>query len=103
MGEKYLTNLFSYKLSFYSINKLSFKKIILFLSFIFFILSNSLAYSQENMPDFPYDPEENATQKKRCAKICLKRRDACLKIEIDNPQSEQMCQSQMIVCINQCR
>ena len=81
-------NLFSYKLSFYSINKLSFKKVILFLSFIFFILSNSLAYSQENMPDFPYDPEENATQKKRCAKICLKRRDACLKIEIDNKDLE---------------
>ena len=55
------------------------------------------------MPDFPYDPEEKATQKKICAKICLKRRDACLKIESDNPQADQMCQSQMIVCINQCR
>ena len=65
-------NLFSYKLSFYSINKLSLKKIILFLSFICFILSNSLAYSQENMPDFPYDPEENATQKKDVQKFVLK-------------------------------
>ena len=84
-------------------NMLSLKIIVVFISFIFFSLNITIAYSQENMPDFPYDPEEEATQKKRCAKICLKRRDACLKIEIDNPQSEQMCQSQMIVCINQCR
>ncbi len=84
-------------------NMLSLKIIVVFISFIFFSLNITIAYSQENMPDFPYDPEEEATQKKRCAKICLKRRDACLKIELDNPQSEQMCQSQMIVCINQCR
>ena len=96
-------NLFNHKLIFYSYIKLYLKKIILLFSLLFFIAANSVVYSQENMPDFPYDPEEKATQKKICAKICLKRRDACLKIEIDNPQSEQMCQSQMIVCINQCR
>ena len=84
-------------------NMLILKIIIVFISFMCFSLNITIAYSQENMPDFPYDPEEEATQKKRCAKICLKRRDACLKIELDNPQSEQMCQSQMIVCINQCR
>jgi len=84
-------------------NILSLKIIIVFISFMCFSLNSTIVYSQENMPDFPYDPEEEATQKKRCAKICLKRRDACLKIELDNPQSEQMCQSQMIVCINQCR
>ena len=96
-------NLFNYQLIFYRYIKLYLKKIILLFSLLFFIATNFVVYSQENMPDFPYDPEEKATQKKICAKICLKRRDACLKIEIDNPQSEQMCQSQMIVCINQCR
>ena len=96
-------NLFNHQLIFYRYIKLYLKKIILFFSLLFFIATNSVVYSQENMPDFPYDPEEKATQKKICAKICLKRRDACLKIEIDNPQSEQMWQSQMIVCINQCR
>ena len=96
-------NLFNHQLIFYRYIKLYLKKIILLFSLLFFIATNSVVYFQENMPDFPYDPEEKATQKKICAKICLKRRDACLKIEIDNPQSEQMCQSQMIVCINQCR
>ena len=96
-------NLFNHQLIFYRYIKLYLKKIILLFSLLFFIATNSVVYSQENMPDFPYDPEEKATQKKICAKICLKRRDACLKIEIDNPQSELMCQSQMIVCINQCR
>lgn len=96
-------NLFNHQLIFYRYIKLYLKKIILLFSLLFFMSSNSIVYSQENMPDFPYDPEEKATQKKICAKICLKRRDACLKIEIDNPQAEQMCQSQMIVCINQCR
>ena len=96
-------NLFNHQLIFYRYIKLYLKKIILLFSLLFFFATNSVVYSQENMPDFPYDPEEKATQKKICAKICLKRRDACLKIEIDNPQSEQMCQSQMIVCINQCR
>ena len=96
-------NLFNHQLILYRYIKLYLKKIILFFSLLFFIATNSVVYSQENMPDFPYDPEEKATQKKIGAKICLKRRDACLKIEIDNPQSEQMCQSQMIVCINQCR
>ena len=96
-------NLFNHQLIFYRYIKLYLKKIILLFSLLFFIATNSVVYSQENMPDFPYDPEEKATQKKICAKICLKRRDACLKIEVDNPQSEQMCQSRMIVCINQCR
>jgi len=96
-------NLFNHKLIFSMTMKFSLKIIILLFSLLFFISTNSVVYSQENMPDFPYDPEEKATQKKICAKICLKRRDACLKIESDNPQAEQMCQSQMIVCINQCR
>lgn len=96
-------NLFNHQLIFYRYIELYLKKIILLFSLLFFMSSNSIVYSQENMPDFPYDPEEKATQKKICAKICLKRRDACLKIESDNPQAEQMCQSQMIVCINQCR
>ena len=96
-------NLFNHQLIFSMTMKFSLKIIILLFSLLFFISTNSVVYSQENMPDFPYDPEEKATQKKICAKICLKRRDACLKIESDNPQAEQMCQSQMIVCINQCR
>ena len=66
------------------------------------ILSSSI-YSQDNIPDFPYDPEVKGTQVKICAKVCLKRRDACLKIEKNNSESEQICQSQMIVCVNQCR
>jgi hypothetical protein len=96
-------NLFNHQLIFNMTMKFSLNIIILLFILLFFISTNSVVYSQENMPDFPYDPEEKATQKKICAKICLKRRDACLKIESDNPQSEQMCQSQMIVCINQCR
>jgi hypothetical protein len=55
------------------------------------------------MPDFPYDPEVQASKAKVCAKVCLRRRDACIKIEANNPDSEQICQGQMFVCVNQCR
>jgi hypothetical protein len=55
------------------------------------------------VPDFPYDPEVKGSQTKVCAKVCLRRRDACMKIEANNPESEQICYGQMFVCVNQCR
>jgi len=71
------------------------------LSFLIFLNINSFA--EDTVPEFPYDPEEQATEIKMCAKVCLRRRDACVKRERNNPDSEQICQSQMIICINQCR
>jgi len=96
-------NLFKGNLMLVILNRFNICYFLLCIAFIFLILSNSVVYSQDNMPDFPYDPEEKATQAKICAKVCLKRRDVCLKIEKNNSESEQMCQSRMIVCINQCR
>ena len=61
------------------------------------------SFAQDNVPDFPYDPEEKATEAKMCAKICLRRRDVCIRREVDNPERDQICQSQMIICVNQCR
>ena len=42
----------------------------------FFIIFsfNSYSIAQDNVPDFPYDPEEKATETKMCAKVCLRRR-----------------------------
>jgi hypothetical protein len=73
------------------------------LAFLFLIFSNKIAFSQDNVPDFPYDPEVKGSQTKVCAKVCLRRRDACVKIEANNPEAEQICQGQMFVCVNQCR
>ena len=69
------------------------------LAFLFLIFSNKIAFSQDNVPDFPYDPEVKGSQ----TKVCLRRRDACMKIEANNPESEQICHGQMFVCVNQCR
>tara|TARA_B000000441_G_C21424386_1_gene167640 strand:- start:140 stop:412 length:273 start_codon:yes stop_codon:yes gene_type:complete len=71
----------------------------------FFIIFsfNSYSIAQDNVPDFPYDPEEKATETKMCAKVCLRRRDACIRREASNPERDQICQSQMIICVNKCR
>ena len=73
--------------------------------FVFFIITfiSSVSFSQENVPEFPYDPDEKATEVKMCAKVCLRRRDACIRREASNPERDQICQSQMIICVNQCR
>ena len=78
---------------------------LLSLIFIFFItlMINSNLYAEEQIPDFPYDPEERATEMKRCASVCIKRQDICLQREDNSEESQQMCQSQFIICINQCK
>ena len=78
---------------------------LLSLIFIFFItlMINSNLYAEEQIPDFPYDPEERATEMKRCASVCIRRQDICLQREDNSEESQQMCQSQFIICINQCR
>ena len=64
---------------------------------------NSNLYAEEQIPDFPYDPEERATEIKRCASVCIRRQDICLQREDNSEESQQMCQSQFIICINQCK
>tara|TARA_B110000438_G_C15742400_1_gene619079 strand:+ start:100 stop:393 length:294 start_codon:yes stop_codon:yes gene_type:complete len=96
-------NQFRSKVMFLNIKHLNIRSVLLLLAFIFLIFNNTIVFAQDNKPEFPYDPEEKATQTKICAKVCLKRRDACIKIEGANPEFEQICQSQMIICINQCR
>ena len=86
-----------------NVKHLNVRTTLVLLAFIFLTFNNTIVFSQDNTPEFPYDPDEKATQAKICAKVCLKRRDACIKIESSNPESEQICQSQMIICINQCR
>ena len=78
---------------------------LLSLIFIFFItlMINSNLYAEEQIPDFPYDPEERATEVKRCASVCIRRQDICLQREDNSEESQQMCQSQFIICINQCK
>ena len=78
---------------------------LLSLIFIFFItlMINSNLYAEEQIPDFPYDPEERATEIKRCASVCIRRQDICLQREDNSEESHQMCQSQFIICINQCK
>ena len=72
--------------------------IIFFLTLIFFKL-----YAEEGVPDFPYDPEEKASEIKMCARICLRRKEVCFQREAGSEEIEQMCQSQFILCINQCK
>ena len=78
---------------------------LLSLILIFFItlMINSNLYAEEQIPDFPYDPEERATEVKRCASVCIRRQDICLQREDNSEESQQMCQSQFIICINQCK
>lgn len=78
---------------------------LLSLIFIFFItlMINSNLYAEEQIPDFPYDPEERATEMKRCASVCIRRQDICLQREDNSEESQQICQSQFIICINQCK
>lgn len=78
---------------------------LLSLIFIFFItlMINSNLYAEEQIPDFPYDPEDRATEMKRCASVCIRRQDICLQREDNSEESQQMCQSQFIICINQCK
>ena len=78
---------------------------LLSLIFILFItlMINSNLYAEEQIPDFPYDPEERATEMKRCASVCIRRQDICLQREDNSEESQQMCQSQFIICINQCK
>ena len=78
---------------------------LLSLIFIFFItlMINSNLYAEEQIPDFPYDPEERATERKRCASVCIRRQDICLQREDNSEESLQMCQSQFLICINQCK
>ena len=64
---------------------------------------NSNLYAEEQIPDFPYDPEELATEVKRCASVCIRRQDICLQREDNSEESQQMCQSQFIICIYQCK
>ena len=78
---------------------------LLSLIFIFFItlMINSNLYAEEQIPDFPYDPEEIATEIKMCARSCLRRKDICFNREDHTEEYQQICQSQFIICINQCR
>ena len=78
---------------------------LLSLIFIFFttLMINFNLYAEEQIPDFPYDPEERATEIKRCASVCIRRQDICLQREDNSEESQQMCQSQFIICINQCK
>ena len=78
---------------------------LLSLIFIFFttLMINFNLYAEEQIPDFPYDPEERATEMKRCASVCIRRQDICLQREDNSEESQQMCQSQFIICINQCK
>ena len=78
---------------------------LLSLIFIFFttLMINSNLYAEEQIPDFPYDPEDRATEVKRCASVCIRRQDICLQREDNSEESQQMCQSQFIICINQCK
>ena len=78
---------------------------LLSLILIFFItlMINSNLYAEEQIPDFPYDPEERATEIKMCARLCIRRQDICLQREDNSKESQQMCQSQFIICINQCK
>ena len=85
----------------FDIISLRFPSNIKLINSIFFI--SSVSFSQENVPEFPYDPDEKATEVKMCAKVCLRRRDACIRREASNPERDQICQSQMIICVNQCR
>ena len=78
---------------------------LLSLIFIFFttLMINSNLYAEEQIPDFPYDPEEIATEIKMCARSCLRRKDICFNREDHTEEYQQICQSQFIICINQCR
>ena len=67
-----------------NIKHLNVRTALVLLAFIFLIFNNTIVFSQDNTPEFPYDPDEKATQAKICAKVCLKRRDACIKIEVEN-------------------
>ena len=49
------------------------------------LMINSNLYAEEQIPDFPYDPEERATEMKRCASVCIRRQDICLQRE-DNSE-----------------
>ena len=75
----------------------------MFFIFLMIVFLNKTSFAQENVPEFPYDPEEKATEVKMCAKVCLRRRDACIRREASNSERDQICQSQMIICVNQCR
>ena len=77
----------------------------LILIFIFFntLMINTNLSAEEQIPDFPYDPEERATEMKRCASVCIRRQDICLQREDNSEESQQMCQSQFIICINLCK
>ena len=70
---------------------------------ITFVLINFKLYAEEGVPEFPYDPEEKATETKNCARVCLRRKEICFKREENSGDFEQICQSQFIICINQCR
>jgi len=76
--------------------------IVIFIFFTTLMISSNL-YAEEQIPDFPYDPEERATEIKRCASVCIRRQDICLQREDNSEESQQMCQSQFISCINQCK
>ena len=88
-----LFELIKYKLYYFNFILIAF-------SFLIIVFYSS---AQDNVPEFPYDPEEKATEAKMCAKICLRRRDICIRREVNNPERDQICQSQMIICVNQCR
>ena len=66
-------------------------------------LINFKIYAEEGVPEFPYDPEEKATETKNCAKVCLRRKEICIHREENSVDFEQICQAQFIICINQCR
>ena len=50
-------------------NKLNIKLLLVLLAFLFMIFNVKIALSQDNMPDFPYDPEVQASKAKVCAII----------------------------------
>ncbi|PPR29278.1 MAG: hypothetical protein CFH31_00563 [Alphaproteobacteria bacterium MarineAlpha9_Bin1] len=85
--------------------KLLFKLLSLLLVVVFFniFMVDFKLYAEEQIPDFPYDPEEIATEIKMCARSCLRRKDICFNREDHTEEYQQICQSQFIICINQCR
>ena len=57
-----LFELIKYKLYYFNFILIAF-------SFLIIVFYSS---AQDNVPEFPYDPEEKAAEAKMCAKICLR-------------------------------
>ena len=52
-----------------NIKHLNVRTALVLLAFIFLTFNNTIVFSQDNPPEFPYDPDEKATQAKICGKV----------------------------------